>query len=149
MKIEFKSVIHRHSYIPGVVPSPSEVMRGELALNLADGKLFTLGLDGLIVDLTAANSKFFFAYSQNGYVLTYDVTKERYTPQLVNPEYSIGGFRTVLTIAQRDDIPNEMRREGMLVYVTADQKIYLLMAGNTNSNWVELQNTFMVDGGTY
>lgn len=81
MKIEFNSVVHRYSTVTGVVPSPAELIPGELALNLADGKLFTVGMNGLILDLTALNSKFNLANSQNGYLLTYDSSSGKYTPQ--------------------------------------------------------------------
>lgn len=81
MKIEFKSVIHRYSNIPGVVPTPAELIPGELALNLADGKLFTIGPSGMVIDLTAINSKFNFAGAVTGDVLTYDALTGKYAPQ--------------------------------------------------------------------
>lgn len=71
------------------------------------------------------------------------------TYPVTNPEYGLGGFRTVLTTTQRDAIPDQRRQEGMLVYVMSDQKIYLLTAGKTNSDWVELQGLLVIDGGTY
>lgn len=81
MKIEFKSVVHRYSSIPGVVPTPAELIPGELALNLADSKLFTIGPSGMVIDLTAINSKFNFAGAVNGDVLTYDAITNKYVPQ--------------------------------------------------------------------
>lgn len=50
---------------------------------------------------------------------------------------------TVGNIAARDSIPGPLRYEGMIVYVTLDQKYYSLKGGTGNPNWVET-----VTGGT-
>jgi len=71
------------------------------------------------------------------------------TYPVTSPEYGLGGLRTVASIAARDDIPDQRRQEGMLVYVISDQKIYLLGAGKTNLDWVELQGLLVIDGGSY
>lgn len=80
MSIEFNTVIHRYSTIAGVVPAFVELYQGELALNLADGKLFTLSTSNEVLDLTAMNSWFSLATSLSGYLLTYNLTTGRYVP---------------------------------------------------------------------
>jgi hypothetical protein len=50
--------------------------------------------------------------------------------------YGRGGYRAVATVAERDAIPSPRRKEGMLVYVVADNKTYQLYGGITNSNWI-------------
>lgn len=53
-------------------------------------------------------------------------------------KYGIGGIHTdVLDTAERDAIPAQRRKEGMLVYVKTPTPImYQLVGGITNSNWV-------------
>lgn len=41
--------------------------------------------------------------------------------------YGKGGFREVNTIEERDSITKQRRRQGMLVYVRSDQKVYQLI----------------------
>lgn len=81
MPIEFNSFVHRFSTTPGVIPSPVELYPGELALNLADGKIFTLNMSGQVVDLTALNSRFSFLGAVDGDVLTYDAATGTFVPQ--------------------------------------------------------------------
>lgn len=78
MPIEFNSVVHRFSMEPGVEPTPAELYPGELALNLADGRLFTLNLTGQVLDLTALNSKFILTGSQEGDLLVYNAATGTY-----------------------------------------------------------------------
>lgn len=78
MKIEYKSVIHRHSYTAGTVPSVVELVPGELALNIADSKLYTLGANGSVVDLTSVGSRFNFNGLVDGYVLVFDTASGRF-----------------------------------------------------------------------
>lgn len=80
MPIEFNTVIHRFSTVAGTAPAIAELYQGELALNLADGKLFTLSASNEILDLTSANASFSLAGSLSGYLLTYDLNTGRYTP---------------------------------------------------------------------
>ena len=80
MPIEFNTVIHRFSTVAGTAPAVAELYQGELALNLADGKLFTLSVSNEVLDLTSANSSFSLAGSLSGYLLTYDLNTGRYTP---------------------------------------------------------------------
>jgi hypothetical protein len=78
MPIEFNTVIHRFSAVPGVIPSESELYPGELALNIADGTLFTAGVYGNVINLSELNSKFSFAGSLQGFILTYDAALAQY-----------------------------------------------------------------------
>ena len=50
-------------------------------------------------------------------------------------EYGKGGYRTVETVDDLNNIPAERKEEGMLVYVKSDSKIYKLKSDNT---WEEL-----------
>jgi len=51
--------------------------------------------------------------------------------------YGKGGLRSVDTIDSRNAITTARRSEGMMVYVEANQKIYILKNGIENSNWEE------------
>jgi hypothetical protein len=82
MKTEFNSIIHRHSTTPGVTPAFAELFPGELAINVADGRLFTLGPNGTVIDLTAINSKFNLTGSVDGAVLIYDAATNKYIPRI-------------------------------------------------------------------
>lgn len=84
MPIEFNSFVHRFSTSPGVIPSPVELYPGELALNLADGKIFTLNMSGQVIDLTALNSQFSLTGGADGDVLTYDAATGRFIPLPIN-----------------------------------------------------------------
>jgi hypothetical protein len=92
MKIEFNSVIHRYSATPGVAPTHAELLPGELAINIADGKLFTIGPRGGIIDLTYLNSKFNLANGLDGAVLTYDISSNTYVPRLLGEDNGTMGF---------------------------------------------------------
>jgi hypothetical protein len=48
-----------------------------------------------------------------------------------------GGFHSVADETARDAITEDRRQEGMLCYVIADDKIYQLVGGITNEDWVE------------
>jgi len=52
MSIEFKSTIHRYSLVAGLKPAPAELFAGEIGINIADSKLYTKNINGIIVDLT-------------------------------------------------------------------------------------------------
>lgn len=60
-----------------------------------------------------------------------------------NDKYGRGGYRVANTIAERDAITVHRRKEGMLVKVLEDGKIYELGTGETNADWFE----FAVSGG--
>ena len=51
--------------------------------------------------------------------------------------YGYGGWREVATIADRDAIPSLRREAGMSVYVTAEQKLYILQDDLTS--WSEFK----------
>ena len=46
-----------------------------------------------------------------------------------------GGYRTVATIAERNNIALDARRVGMIVFVQADKKEYWLLNNIANSSW--------------
>ncbi len=45
--------------------------------------------------------------------------------------YNHGGYRTVNTLSERDNIPPKRKKEGMLVYVITENIVYILK----NNNW--------------
>lgn len=51
------------------------------------------------------------------------------------------GYRSVTTLAQRDSVKPELRKEGMQVYVKEDSSIYQLRNGISNGNWFKLIST--------
>ena len=55
------------------------------------------------------------------------------TYALLEDKYLLGGFRSVENLEDRDNIPLERRKWGMLVYVNENQTIYVLQQDN-NSN---------------
>jgi len=89
MPIEFNTVIHRYSIQAGVVPTAAELYPGELALNLADGTLFTLNPAGVVIDLTAIKARFNLSGSLNGDLLVYNSTTGRY--EATRPEDVLDG----------------------------------------------------------
>ena len=52
-------------------------------------------------------------------------------------EFSLGGWRSLRTIENRDAIPAALRKLGMAVFVLEDQKTYTLLSGLTNEYWEE------------
>jgi len=144
MPIEFKSVVHRHSIQTGIVPSSTELYPGELALNLIDQKLFTMGVGGNIIDLTSANSMFSFSGVTAGAVLIYDSASSRFIS-----EGGASYIRAVADVPARDAILPERRQVGMLVYVVDVGKYYTLTDGILNTDWVEFDGVLTMDGGVY
>lgn len=63
-------------------------------------------------------------------------TSELATYPVTDPQYGLGGLRSVGTTAQRDDIAQERREEGMMVYVQDADSYYALVGGTSNSDWV-------------
>lgn len=59
-------------------------------------------------------------------------------------EYGQGGYRSVNSISERNAIPANRRKVGMLVNVVGD-KIYQLVGGTSNSNWQEFVTGGEVD----
>ena len=99
MRPEFNSIIHRHSLVSGVVPNPTELYPGELAINLADSKLYTVSPNGTIIDLTLLNSQFNLNNAQDGYVLTFNAALGNYSPQ------PIGGLTMGLNKLEITNLP--------------------------------------------
>lgn len=53
-------------------------------------------------------------------------------------QFGLGGYRSVLDIAERDLITDIRREIGMVVYVISEDKEYRLVGGIENTNWKEL-----------
>lgn len=51
---DFRTVILKHSTIPGKRPTSDDLEQGEVAVNLADFKIFTKDLNGIVKDLTVS-----------------------------------------------------------------------------------------------
>lgn len=49
-----------------------------------------------------------------------------------------GGLREVLSLQDRDDIPDDRRREGMIVFVDETEHYYMLSGDITNLSWKDL-----------
>lgn len=49
--------------------------------------------------------------------------------------YGMGSYRSVATLAERDAISAERRKEGMLVGVLSENALYQLTGGTANVNW--------------
>jgi hypothetical protein len=74
------------------------------------------------------------------------------TYPVTDPQYGLGGLRTVPTINDRDALPTDRRQVGMLVYVTETAKHYILLNGIANTDWTELQSIVsdsLIDGGNF
>lgn len=71
------------------------------------------------------------------------------TYPVTDPQYGLGGLRTVTDSTARDAIPTERRQAGMVVYVIAASKYYTLSGGTANVNWVEFDGLLLLDGGEY
>lgn len=63
-------------------------------------------------------------------------TRHRYPTH--SDEFTLGGYRSVLTLLDRDDIKDERRKNGMLVYVVEEDKTYILKSGIWEEVQVEL-----------
>lgn len=48
-----------------------------------------------------------------------------------------GGLKSVQNLQERNNIPEERREEGMMVYVVNNKKVYGLLNGITNNDWVD------------
>lgn len=60
------------------------------------------------------------------------------TYPVTDPQYGLGGARTVADLTARNDIPAQRRQQGMLVYVISESKYYYLAGGTGNQDWVPL-----------
>ena len=52
-------------------------------------------------------------------------------------EYGRGGYRSVATVAERDAIPLDRRKDGMAVFVTDEKATYRLQEVITNDGWID------------
>lgn len=53
-------------------------------------------------------------------------------------QFGQGGFRTVATITDRNNIPNARRKEGMIVMVKSPRKFYQLGPSLLDADWYEV-----------
>lgn len=67
---------------------------------------------------------------------------------VTDPQWGLGGLRSVGTTAQRDQITVERRQIGMMVYVESDDNYYSLIGGTSNANWVEFSIGVGTPGAT-
>jgi hypothetical protein len=58
------------------------------------------------------------------------------TYPVTDPKYGLGGLRTVQTLTERNNIPNDRRQNGMIVYVVAENLFYTLI----NDSWEEFSS---------
>ncbi len=63
--------------------------------------------------------------------------------------YGKGGFRSVVDLTERDLISTQRRKEGMLVFVSSEQKTYQLKGGILNSNWELFETGSSLSGEQY
>ena len=63
-------------------------------------------------------------------------TSELATYAVTDPQYGLGGLRSVGTTTQRNAIAQERREEGMMVYVQNVDSYYALVGGTSDSDWV-------------
>jgi len=57
------------------------------------------------------------------------------TYPVTDPQYGLGGLRSVATTQERLNIPAERREQGMLVFVVEENLFYTLRGGILNQNW--------------
>ena len=82
-------------------------------------------------------------------------TDDNDTFPVTDPTFGLGSLRTVANTTERNNIPDQRREQGMLVFSIADQKYYKLSGGTENSNWSEFtvagasaEFGITADGGT-
>ncbi len=63
-------------------------------------------------------------------------TSELDTYPVTDPQFGLGGLRSVGTTSQRDGISQDRREEGMMVYVQNEDSYYALVGGTSNSDWI-------------
>jgi len=57
---------------------------------------------------------------------------------VTDPQYGLGGLRTIGTTADRNSIVDARRQVGMIVYVSGDNTYYSLLGGTGNEHWTVL-----------
>jgi len=63
---------------------------------------------------------------------------------VTDEKYNRGGYRTVDTYAERDEVTAERRKRGMLVHVIESGNIYMLRGGIENSHWVDINEVLSI-----
>lgn len=58
---------------------------------------------------------------------------------VTDPQYGLGGLRTVVNTTARNNITSQRREVGMMVYVSSEDKYYYLKGGTANENWTVVQ----------
>ena len=58
---------------------------------------------------------------------------------VTDPQFGLGGVRSVGTTADRDGIKNNRRQTGMIVYVQGENKYYSLVGSTGNTAWTEFK----------
>jgi hypothetical protein len=58
---------------------------------------------------------------------------------VTDPQYGLGGLRSVADTTARNSITPQRREIGMMVYVQAQDKFYYLQGGTANTNWTEVK----------
>lgn len=64
-------------------------------------------------------------------------------------KYGRGGYRVVANLTERDSISTPRRVDGMLVFVTSEDKTYQLYGGISNSNWRIYSIGSSISGSSY
>lgn len=80
------------------------------------------------------------AFGQNGTKVTSSIVPNSFLDNYPTHQstFGKGGYRSVKTIVERNAIYTSRRDTGMLVYVSTEDKIYILKGGVSNGNWEEL-----------
>ena len=58
---------------------------------------------------------------------------------VTDPQYGLGGLRSVGNTVARNNITSQRREIGMMVYVQDQDKFYYLKGGTVNANWTEVK----------
>lgn len=105
---------------------------------ISGAKLFIPGVQGGLLPLAVADERRFLQDRASGV----------HSWELVEDTDIIGGLRANFADATaRDAIPADVRRQGMLVYVVADDAYYTLRGGILNANWVRVSSDAFISGG--
>lgn len=58
---------------------------------------------------------------------------------VTDPQYGLGGLRSVADTTARNNITSQRREIGMMVYVQDQDKFYYLKSGTGDANWTEVK----------
>ena len=58
------------------------------------------------------------------------------TYPVTDPQWGLGGLRSVATTTDRNNIEYPRRQEGMMVYVQDQDSYYALVGGTSNTDWI-------------